>query len=360
MSRFFSEKYRELEPYVPGEQPQKQQQIIKLNTNENPYPPHPEVTEAVAAESRLLHLYSDTDSRDLRNMLAGLLDVSADELIMTNGSDEILNFAFMAFCDRHTPAVFPDITYGFYPVFAKINRVPYTEIPLKEDWSVDPDDYRKVRGPVFVANPNAPTGLQLPLSGMEKLLQANPDRMVVADEAYVDFGGDSALRLLDRYDNLLVVRTFSKSRSLAGLRLGFAAGNPEVIRDLKTMQYSTNPYNVDRLAQAAGIACLSRDEYNLQNVREIIRIREGTKERLRGMGFEVTDSRANFVFVRHPAFPSSELRDRLREKGILIRWFNRDRIRDWNRISIGTEKDMDALLRAISAMLQTENEERKP
>ncbi|MBR2822731.1 MAG: histidinol-phosphate transaminase [Clostridia bacterium] len=359
MSRFFSEKYRELEAYVPGEQP-KGQTYIKLNTNESPFPPGEWVAEAVRSETEKLRLYSDPESTALREALAEKLSLRPEQLIMTNGSDEALNYAFMAFCDDAHPAAFPDITYGFYPVFAKINRVPYTEIPLKEDWSVDPDDYRKVRGPVFVANPNAPTGLQLPLSGMEKLLQANPDRMVVADEAYVDFGGDSALRLLDRYDNLLVVRTFSKSRSLAGLRLGFAAGNPEVIRDLKTMQYSTNPYNVDRLAQAAGIACLSRDEYNLQNVREIIRIREGTKERLRGMGFEVTDSRANFVFVRHPAFPSSELRDRLREKGILIRWFNRDRIRDWNRISIGTEKDMDALLRAISAMLQTENEERKP
>ena len=350
MSRFFSEKYRDLEAYVPGEQP-KERTFIKLNTNESPFPPGPWVAEAVRAEAEKLRLYSDPESTTLRKVLAEKLSLRPEQLIMTNGSDEALNYAFMAFCDADHPAYFPDITYGFYPVFARINRVPFREIPLGADWKIRPGDYRDAKGPIFLANPNAPTGLQIPLSGVEELLKSHPDSPVIVDEAYVDFGGETALGLLDRYENLLVVRTFSKSRSLAGLRLGFAAGNPEVIRDLKTMQYSTNPYNVDRLAQAAGIACLERDEYNQRNVSEIIRVREITKGRLREMGFEVTDSRANFLFVRHPAFPGSLLRDGLREKGILIRWFSLDRIRDWSRISIGTEADMDALTEAVREML---------
>ncbi len=350
MSRFFSVKYRNLKAYVPGEQP-RERRMIKLNTNESPFPPGKWVAEAVRAEAEKLRLYSDPESTALRKILAEKLRLKPEQLIMTNGSDEALIFAFMAFCDAQHPAYFPDITYGFYPVYAEVNRAPFIEIPLRADWTVNPGDYAGTKGPVFLANPNAPTGLQLPLSGVEEILDANPDCVIVVDEAYVDFGGDSALRLLDRYENLLVIRTFSKSRSLAGLRLGFAAGHPELIRDLKTMQYSTNPYNVDRLAQAAGIACMENDDYNLKNVSEIIRVREKTKASLRALGFEVTDSQANFVFVRHPLFRGSALRDALRKRGILIRWFDVDRIRDWNRISIGTEADMDALTDTVRELL---------
>ena len=349
MSRFLAEKYRTLKAYTPGEQPQ-ERKYIKLNTNENPFPPGKWVAEAVRNEALNLQLYSDPESGKLRRILSERLGLKPENLIMTNGSDEALNFAFMAFCDEDHPAVFPDITYGFYPVFARINRVPFREVPLRADWTISPEDYENAGGPVFLANPNAPTGIVLPPEETEKILRGNPDNVVVVDEAYVDFGGESALKLLEKYENLLVIQTFSKSRSLAGLRLGFAAGSEPLIRDLKTMQYSTNPYNVDRLAQAAGIASLEKDEYNLQNAEEIMKTRSWLKAGMEKLGFEITDSRANFLFARHPAFPGSTLRDRLRERGILIRWFGQERIRDWSRISIGTREDMEILMKELSTL----------
>ena len=350
MSRFFSEKYRELEPYVPGEQP-KGQPVIKLNTNENPYPPLAAVTEAVAEESRLLHLYSDTDSRDLRNMLAKLLDVSADELIMTNGSDEILNFAFMAFCDQKTPAVFPDVTYGFYPVFAMIDQVPYEEVPVRDDLSIDPEDFFRKTGTIFLANPNAPTSLALRREKIEEIVKHNPGHVVVVDEAYVDFGAESALPLIRQYDNLLVTRTFSKSRSMAGARLGFGIGNPELIRDLNAVRNSTNPYNVNRLTSAAGVACLQHDEYNMKNCRIIMETRECYGRKLRDLGFEMPESCTNFYFARHPAIPGEELYLELRKRGILVRHFSQERVRDYNRITVGTPEQMDKLIDNIKQIL---------
>ena len=351
MSRFFSPKYQTLEAYVPGEQP-KDRKLIKLNTNESPFPPDGAVAEAVAEAAQRLNLYSDPECAALREILAERLGVRPENLIMTNGSDEALNFAFMAFCDVKHPAVFPDITYGFYPVFAKVNQLPYREIPLREDWTVCPEDYADCGGTVFLANPNAPTGLALRAAEIERVLRSNPDTVVVVDEAYVDFGGESALTLLDRYPNLLVTRTFSKSRSLAGLRLGFAVGSEELIRDLKTIQYSTNPYNVDALAQAAGAASLRRDEVNLARVEIIRENREWTRRELAARGFETTDSRTNFLFARHPAYPGSSLRDRLREHGILIRWFDQDRIRDWSRISVGSREDMETLIQTLDQMTE--------
>lgn len=349
-SRFFSARYADLTAYTPGEQP-RQRKLIKLNTNENPFPPSPLVETRVRETVPRLNLYSDPESTALREILAKRLGVRPENLIMTNGSDEALNFAFMAFCDESRPALFPDITYGFYPVFARINSLPFREIPLREDWRIAPEDYDGCGGTIFLANPNAPTGMALTLGQVERMLRSHPDSVLVVDEAYVDFGGESALGLIGRYDNLLVVRTFSKSRSLAGLRLGFAAGNEALIRDLKTMQYSTNPYNVDSLAQAAGIACLEQDEYNMENIRTVCENREWTREQLAGLGFSMTESRANFLFASHPAFPGSTLRDRLREKGILIRWFDQERIRDWSRISIGTREQMEALVRAAEELL---------
>ena len=350
MSRFFSAKYEGLKAYTPGEQPR--ERLIKLNTNESPYPPDESVAAAAADAARRLNLYCDTECAELKARISGVLGVRPEQIIATNGSDEALNFAFMAFCDAEHPAVFPDITYGFYPVFARINRVPYREIPLREDWTVNPADYAGCGGTVFLANPNAPTGLALTIPEIEEILRSNPDSVVVVDEAYVDFGGETALPLLERYENLLVTRTFSKSRSMAGLRLGFAVGNEELIRDLKTMQFSTNPYNVDALAQAAGAASLAKDEVNRRNMAAVRETRERTRERLEALGFETTDSRANFLFVRHPAFPGSALRDRLRERGILIRWFDQDRIRDWSRISIGSGEEMDVLIRTITELTE--------
>lgn len=351
MSRFFSEKYADLDPYVPGEQP-RDQQYIKLNTNENPYPPLPEVTEAVAEESRKLHLYSDPESRDLRAGMAQTLQVSEDELIMTNGSDEILNFAFMAFCDEHTPAVFADVTYGFYPVFAEINRVPFETIPLKDDLSIDIRDYFQRAATIFIANPNAPTSLALKRDEIEEILKENLYNVVVIDEAYVDFGAESCVSLIRKYENLLVTQTFSKSRSLAGGRLGVGIGNPDLIRDLNAMRNSTNPYNVNRLTAAAGIACLAHDEYNWKNCARIMETRTRYERELRELGFEMPTSRTNFFFVRHPAIGGEELYLELKRRGILVRHFQQERIRDYNRITIGTPEQMDQLIQCIRMILE--------
>ena len=351
MSRFFSEKYLELEPYVPGELP-KNRQEIKLNTNENPYPPLQEVTDAVAEESRRLNLYSDPDSRDLRQALADNLEVPEDRLIVTNGSDEILNFAFMAFCDDHIPAIFPDVTYGFYPVFAQINQLPYREIPLKNDLTIDISKFFQVAGTLFIANPNAPTGIALKKSEIEQILQNNTYNVVVVDEAYVDFGAESCLPLVEAYDNLLVTRTFSKSRSLAGARLGVGIAQPELIADLNAVRNSTNPYNVNRLTAAAGIACLKHDEYNMENCRKIIETRTWSERALKDLGFEMTTSRTNFLFARHPDISGEELYRQLKDRGILIRHFKGERVCDYNRITIGTPEQMEKLVEAVKEILE--------
>ena len=343
MSRFFSEKYIDLEPYVPGEQP-RDQQYVKLNTNENPYPPLPEVTKAVEEASRKLYLYSDTECVDLRKALARRLDISPDELLMTNGSDEILNFAFMAFCDKHTPAYFADITYGFYPVFAAINRVPYETINVA--------DYYHKAGTIFIANPNAPTAIALRAREIEEILKRNPYNVVIVDEAYVDFGAESCVPLIRKYDNLLVTQTFSKSRSMAGARLGMGIGNPELIRDLNTVKYSTNPYNVNSLTAAAGVASLKNDEYNRENSLKIMDTRDQYGRKLRELGFEMTESQANFFFARHPEIPGEELYLELKKRGVLIRHFNAERIKDYNRITIGTPEQMDRLVEEIKAILE--------
>ena len=351
MSRFFSEKYIDLEPYVPGELP-KNKREIKLNTNENPYPPLQEVTDAVAEESRKLNLYSDPDSLELRRALADNLEVPEDHLIVTNGSDEILNFAFMAFCDDHIPAVFPDVTYGFYPVFAQINQLPYREIPLKDDLTIDINKFFQVAGTLFIANPNAPTGIALKKSEIEQILQNNTYNVVVVDEAYVDFGAESCLPLVEAYDNLLVTRTFSKSRSLAGARLGVGIAQPELIADLNAVRNSTNPYNVNRLTAAAGIACLKHDDYNMENCRKIIETRSWSERALKDLGFEMTTSRTNFLFARHPDISGDELYKRLKGRGILIRHFKGQRICDYNRITIGTPEQMEKLVEAIKEILE--------
>ena len=351
MSRFLSSKYQSLEPYVPGEQP-KITRLIKLNTNESPWPPAPGIAEAVRKEAENLNLYSDPECTELRRALAEHFGLKPEELLITNGSDEILNFAFMAFCDSSHPAAFADITYGFYSVFAKLYQVPVRIIPLREDFTLAPEDYRNLAGPAFIANPNAPTGLALELGKIREILEANQDQVIVIDEAYVDFGGESCIPLIREYGNLLVTRTFSKSRSLAGLRLGFGAAQESLIRDLKAMQYSTNPYNVDRLAQTAGVACMAEDAYNQKMVREVIRTRETTADALRSMGFSVTDSRANFLFARHPDLPGDTLYRALRERGILIRHFDQKRIRDWNRITVGGPEQMKRLTDSVREILE--------
>ncbi len=346
MSRFFSDKYSSLTPYTPGEQPQ-ERRYIKLNTNESPFPPSPKALAAASAAAANLQLYSDPTAKALNEAMAATLGVSPDEVLFTNGSDEILNFAFMAFCDAQHPAAFADITYGFYEVFAELNRIPYKILPLKDDLSIDPTDYYDLRHTIFIANPNAPTGLALSRDAIEEIVRRNPENVVVVDEAYVDFGAESAVPLIKKYDNLLVTQTFSKSRSMAGARLGFGVACPTLIRDLNTVKYSTNPYNVNAMTMAAGVGTLHDEAYTRENCRTVAANREYTANALREMGFELTDSLTNFVFARHPRVDGGEIYRRLKERGILVRHFEKDRINQFNRITVGTREQMDALLAAL-------------
>ena len=351
MSRFFSEKYSALTPYTPGEQPQ-DMKYIKLNTNESPFPPSPAVAEAAAREAGRLQLYSDPECVALRAKFAEVFGVKPQQVIMTNGSDEVLNFAFMAFADGLHPLAFADITYGFYPVFAQLNNLPYTVIPMTEDFRIDPNDYIGINKTIVIANPNAPTGHCLPLSDIERIVASNPDNVVIVDEAYVDFGTQSAVSLIEKYDNLLVTGTFSKSRSMAGARLGFGIANPALIADLNTIKYSTNPYNVNLMTAAAGYAALCDNDYYMQNCRTIIENRKWTTEQLEALGFCVLPSCANFVFAQSPDIDGGELYAKLKKAGILIRHFDRDPIKNFNRITIGTLDQMQALITAIKAILE--------
>ena len=351
MSKFFSKKYEKLIPYTPGEQPQ-DMQYIKLNTNESPFPPHPAVAQAVAGEVDKLRLYSDPDSRVLTALLAQQMGVDPDQVMLTNGSDDVLNFAFMAFCDQDHPAIFPDITYGFYKVFAEVNGIPYTQIPLKEDFAVDIADYCNAGKTIFIANPNAPTGIALTRNQVEEIVKSNPDNVVVIDEAYVDFGGESAVPLLSKYDNLLVVQTFSKSRSMAGARLGMAIGSKAIIGDLNTLRYSTNPYNINRMTAAAGVATLQNSDYTAKNCKTIMENRTWTVNALKKLGFTLTDSKANFLFAKHPSIDGKDLYQKLKQRGILVRHFDKARISDYVRIIVGTAEEMQALITTIGEILE--------
>ena len=350
MSRFLITKYETLEPYTPGEQP-KDSVLVKLNTNESPYPPAPEVAEAVREAAEKLQLYSDPDCTELRSAIAAVTGADPDRIICNNGSDETLYFAFMAYCDDNCPAVFPDITYGFYPVFAEICGIEYREIPLRADLRIAPEDYYDAGGTIFIANPNAPTGIPLSLSEIEDILCHNPDNMVVIDEAYVDFGTETSIPLTKRYDNLLVIQTFSKSRSLAGARLGYGIGSREVIADLNALRFSTNPYNVDRLAMAAGIASLANDEISISHCKAVEATRADTVDKLKKLGFEMTESTANFIFIRHPGISGNDLFTELRKRGVIIRHFSKERISDYNRVTIGSPEQMEIFLRETEDIL---------
>ena len=346
MSRYLSKRQASLKPYTPGEQP-KDQQYIKLNPNESPFSPSPKAQAYAKAAAENLQLYSDPECTALKEALARLLQVEPDEVLPTNGSDEILNFAFMAFADEERPAIFPDITYGFYPVFADLNHVPYTEAPLKADFSIDPADYAGQKGLVVIANPNAPTGMALSRDEMEKIIAANPEAVVVVDEAYVDFGGESCVPLIRKYDNLLVTQTFSKSRSMAGARLGFGVGCKALIRDLNAVKYATNPYNVNRMTMAAGVGAIEDEAYTRHNCETIMQNREWTAQELAKLGFECLPSKTNFLFVRHPALSGQTTYEHLRQKGILVRHFAKPRLNDFNRITIGTLEQMQSVVQAL-------------
>ena len=328
MSRFFSERYSNLIPYTPGEQP-KNMEYIKLNTNESPYPPSQNVYEAVKKEAEKLHLYSDPQASVITEKIAKRYGVDKSQVLVTNGSDEVLNFAFMAFGSDKKEMLFPNITYGFYTVFAELNGLRYREVPLKDDFTIDVNDYIGKDTMIVIANPNAPTGIALTLDEIEKIVKSNKNSVVVIDEAYVDFGAQSAVSLVDKYDNLLVTMTFSKSRSMAGGRIGFGIGSREIINDLNTIKYSTNPYNVNRISQVAGACAIDSDEYYMANCKEIIKTREYTKKSLEELGFLVLDSRANFLFAKSDKISGKDLYLKLKENGVLVRHFDKAQQSRW-------------------------------
>ena len=352
MSKFLNSKYKNLEVYTPGEQPQ-DKKYIKLNTNESPYPPSKKVVEAVSvAEIENLRLYSDPECKRLRGAIAELYGVEPENVYLSNGSDDILNFAFMAFASDKSPAVFPEISYGFYKVFAELHGIPYERIPLCEDFSINPSDYYNANGLVVIANPNAPTGLALTLSEVESIVASNPENVVLIDEAYVDFGAQTAVPLTKKYKNLLVVQTFSKSRSMAGARLGFAIADKGLIDDLNRIKYSTNPYNVNRLTLIAGEAAIKENEYYVENCKRVMDAREYAKSELEALGFSVLDSKANFLFAKSNRIGGEELYLKLKENGILVRHFKDEKIKDYNRITVGTKEDMRILVDTVKKLLE--------
>ncbi len=351
MSRFFSPRHSALVPYTPGEQP-KERILIKLNTNESPYPPSQAAQQTAQQALSSLMLYSDPTCATLHGALAQRYGVRPNQVLCTHGSDEILNFAFMAFCDANVGAAFANITYGFYRVFAQLHNIPYTEIPLQADFSIRCEDYYGLGKTIFIANPNAPTGIALSVSQIERILQQNPDNVVVVDEAYVDFGAQSCVPLIHTYPNLLVTQTFSKSRSMAGARLGFGIGCEALIADLKTIQYSTNPYNVNAVTQAAGIGALCDEDYTRKNCQSIMENRAWTHQKLEQLGFCVLPSQTNFLFARHPKRSGKDIYCALRREGILVRHFDTPLLGEYNRITIGSRTQMEALLRALTAILE--------
>lgn len=353
MSRFLNSKYTGLKTYTPGEQPT-DMKYIKLNTNESPYPPSPKVLEAISAqEVSKLNLYSDPTCRVLKEKIAGLYGVGFENVFVSNGSDDILNFSFMAFCEGNKTGVkFPQISYGFYSVYAQLHGVESEQIPLCDDFSINIDDYMGNNANIVIANPNAPTGIALSLDDIERLVKATPDYVVLIDEAYVDFGGESAIELTKKYENLLVVGTFSKSRSMAGARIGFGIGSKAIINDLNTIKYSTNPYNVNRISQVAGACAIDDDNYYMDNCKKVIEAREYTKSELEKLGFFVLDSRANFLFAKSDKISGEELYLKLKENGVLVRHFTSEKIKDFNRITIGTKEQMDIFLGKTKEILE--------
>ena len=350
MSMYLNPSIEAMTAYIPGEQP-RDKAYIKLNTNENPYPPAPSVVAAMnAGEVEDLRLYSDPTAKVLKEKLAELYGLKPENIYVGNGSDEVLYFLFRAYGQRG--AAFPDISYGFYSVFAELCGIPATVIPLEADFSIDPVKYHGLDRFIVIANPNAPTGLSLTLSEIEGILKSNPNAVVAIDEAYVDFGGESAYPLMEKYENLMVVRTFSKSRSMAGARLGYALGPAALIADLEKLKYSVNPYNVNRLTLRLGEATVDAESYYREKCAAIMATRERTAEALTALDFTVLPSKTNFLFVRSDKIGGRALYEKLKDRGILVRHFGNPRIADYIRLTIGTDAQMDACLAAIRAILE--------
>ncbi len=349
MSKFLSEKLSCLKAYEPGEQPQ-DKKYIKINTNESPYPASQGVVDAISEQKlKDLRLYSDPECKLLKSKLAEVYDTLPNRIFVGNGSDEILNFAFMAYGQKGV--AFADITYGFYSVFSDLYGIESQIVPLKEDFSLDVDGFLGLNKLIVIANPNAPTGKEISLLEVEKIVKSNVDSVVIIDEAYVDFGGTSSAKLTEKYDNLLCVQTFSKSRSMAGARLGFAIGSSEIISDLEKIKYSTNPYNVNSLTQIAGYSALVDNDYYLNNAKNIMRTRKITTDNLRKLGFTVLDSKANFIFAKSDKISGKELYLKLKDKGVLVRHFTKDRISDYIRITIGSVVEMHTFIEKVEEIL---------
>ncbi|MBO3275040.1 histidinol-phosphate transaminase [Pseudomonas schmalbachii] len=347
MSKFWSPFVKDLVPYVPGEQP-KLSKLVKLNTNENPYGPSPRAIEAIrAAATDDLRLYPDPNADRLKQTVADYYGVKPGQVFVGNGSDEVLAHAFHALFQHDKPLLFPDVTYSFYPVYCGLYGIDFEALPLDEQFQIRVEDYQRPNGGIVFPNPNAPTGCLLSLEAIERMLQANPDSVVLVDEAYVDFGGETAISLVNRYPNLLVAQTLSKSRSLAGLRVGLAVGHEDLIEALERVKNSFNSYPLDRPAQAGAVASFEDEEYFQKTCRAVIDSREKLVGELKALGFEVLPSAANFVFARHPRHDAATLAAAIREQGVIVRHFKQERIAQFLRISIGTEEQNQALLEAL-------------
>ena len=350
MSRFLSKIMEDLEPYVPGEQP-KDKQYIKLNTNENPYPPSKSVYKAIEEAQKDIKLYPDPENQKLKCEIARYYNIEENQVFVGNGSDEVLAFCFLAFFSEKKIA-FADVTYSFYPVYSKLFNVACDIIPLLDDFTLDLSRYSDSELPLLIANPNAPTGAYIEIEAIEKLLKDKKDRLIVVDEAYIDFGGESCVPYINKYDNLLVIQTMSKSRSLAGLRVGFAIGNEELIKGLSTVKNSFNSYTVDRIAEKVAIEAMKDKDYFNEVTNKIIKTRTRTIEELENLKFSVIPSKANFIFASHPSKDAEELFKDLKERGILVRYFKKPRINQYLRISIGTDEEMDMLIKNISEIVR--------
>ena len=344
---------RKVVPYVPGEQPD-QPDMIKLNTNENPYPPAPGVQRILSGmDAGQMRLYPDPTAADLVNAIADYYHVRPAQVFVGVGSDDVLSMAFLTFFHSQKPVLFPDITYSFYEVWADVYRIPYRTIPLDENFRIRPEDYAGENGGIVFPNPNAPTGAALGLDKVEQIIRQNPDSVVIVDEAYVDFGAESALPLLNKYENMLVVQTFSKSRSMAGMRIGFAIGNEKLIHFMQDVKYSVNSYTMNRPAIALGKTAIEDDAYFRRTTGEITETREWAKEELKKLGFQFADSKANFLFISHKKVPAETIFQALREKHIYVRYFKKPRIDNYLRVTIGTREQMQALFDALEEILRS-------
>lgn len=346
------EKYvRKVTPYVPGEQP-KEQNIIKLNTNENPYPPAPGVERVLKnLDTDCLRKYPDPTADILVSAIAKNYNLKKEQVFVGVGSDDVLAMCYLTFFNSAQPILFPDITYSFYDVWADEFRVPYETIPLNDRFEIEKADYYKENGGIIFPNPNAPTGALLPLADVEEIIRHNQDVVVIVDEAYIDFGGESALPLIEKYDNLLVVQTFSKSRSMAGMRIGYAMGNEKLIRYLNDVKYSFNSYTMNQTSLVAGVEAVKDQEYFAETCRKIIATRERVKKELKELGFSFADSQANFLFVTHETCPAAELFAALKQEKIIVRYFKKPRIDNYLRITIGTDQEMDCLIHFLRVYL---------